>query len=364
MKYFAICGEPSGDLHLSYLIEALKKQNLSIEFSGVCGAKSEALGMKKILDIREISVMGIFNVIKKIRFLKRKALSFLDYIEEERITHVLLIDYGGFNLAFVKQLRHRFQNRVKIVYYIPPKLWVWGKKRIHTLKMVDHIMVIFPWEKSFYEKENTPVVYFGNPLVDQLKPVERVGNKILLLPGSRTQELKAILPVMKGIVLNSQESFILKVANQEDLPMIQRLFLPYENVEVVINVSLVDLSRECRSAIATSGTVVLECALLNLPTILLYKMDKVSEWIFKTFIKFPFLGLPNIAMNRFMFPELLQEQCEPLTILRTLKKLEEHDLTKDFNDLRALLGREAILEKISQYLYEIVKKDEQLPENN
>jgi len=351
MKYFVICGETSGDLHLSILMGQVKKNDVNADFVGVCGEKGESIGVKKLLDITEINVMGFAQALKKYKYLKARAMEFVEYIEKEDIKNILLIDYGGFNLVFVKLLRERFGNRVNIFYYIPPKLWVWGKKRIHKLRLVDHIMVIFPWEKEFYDKENTPCVYFGNPLVDELKPRKSYGDRVLLLPGSRRQELEAILPVMKEIVItHSERRFILKVANGRDEKMIREQFEALDNIEITLEKTLQELSCECHGAIATSGTVILELALLNIPTVLIYKMSKLNEFLFKAIIRFPYLGLPNIALKKFLFPELLQKACEPVTIMKAYDTIVSADLTDDFKELRELLGNRDIINQYANYV--------------
>lgn len=351
MKYFVICGETSGDLHLSILLGQVKKIDKTAEFVGVCGEKSESIGVKKLLDITEINVMGLGQALMRYKVLKQKLIGFVDFIEKEKIKNVILIDYGGFNLGMVKLLRERFKKEINIFYYIPPKLWVWGKKRIHKLKLVDHIMVIFPWEKEFYDAENTPSVYFGNPLVDEVFPRKTSGEKILLLPGSRRQELDMILPVMNKIVANEQNrEFVLKVANSRDEDRIRIAFVKYSNIEITVTKSLQELSAECKGAIATSGTVILELALLYVPTVLIYKMSKMNEIIFNTLIRFPYLGLPNIALKKFLFPELIQNNCESVKIMSAYDEIVSKDLSKDFDTLRDILGSKDIINQFAKYV--------------
>ena len=225
MKFFVSTGEASGDLHLSYLVKSVKARYKNIDFVGVAGEKSQKEGVEILQDINELAIMGFTEVLKKYKFLKQKAYEYLQYIKDNQIKNVILVDYGGFNVKFLELLKNEIKD-IKIFYYIPPKVWIWGEKRVEKLRLADYIMVIFPWEVDFYKKHNIEAIYFGNPFTDFYKKVERNGNKILLLPGSRRQEIKAMLPVFEEIIDDLKEDkFILKLNSTQDLKYTENLLL-------------------------------------------------------------------------------------------------------------------------------------------
>lgn len=234
MKFFVSTGEASGDLHLSYLVKSVKARYKDVDFVGVAGEKSQKEGVEILQDINELAIMGFTEVLKKYKFLKQKAYEYLQYIKDNQIKNVILVDYGGFNVKFLELLKNEIKD-IKIFYYIPPKVWIWGEKRVEKLRLADYIMVIFPWEVDFYKKHNINAIYFGNPFTDFYKKVERTGNKILLLPGSRRQEIKAMLPVFEEIVNDLKEDkFILKLNSTQDLKYTEN-FKKYDNVEIIID---------------------------------------------------------------------------------------------------------------------------------
>ncbi|MFZ1247487.1 MAG: lipid-A-disaccharide synthase, partial [Leptotrichiaceae bacterium] len=165
-KVFVSCGEMSGDLHLSYIIEEIKLKSNDIEFHGVVGDKSIAAGAIAVQHIKDNDIMGFYEVIKKIKYFKDKINQYIDYIVANDIKTVIFVDYGGFNLKFFEILKKKVPD-IYTIYYIPPKVWAWGKRRIEKLKKFDEVIVIFPFEKEYFDKEKMNVKYFGNPFVDK-----------------------------------------------------------------------------------------------------------------------------------------------------------------------------------------------------
>ena len=318
MKFFVSTGEASGDLHLSYLVKSVKARYKDVDFVGVAGEKSQKEGVEILQDINELAIMGFTEVLKKYKFLKQKAYEYLQYIKDNQIKNVILVDYGGFNVKFLELLKNEIKD-IKIFYYIPPKVWIWGEKRVEKLRLADYIMVIFPWEVDFYKKHNINAIYFGNPFTDFYKKVERTGNKILLLPGSRRQEIKAILPVFEEIINDLKEDkFILKLNSSQDLKYIEN-FKKYNNIEIVIDKKLKDIVSDCKLSVATSGTITLELALLGLPSIVVYKTTFINYLIGKYILKIGYISLPNLVLNDEIFPELIQKDCEAKNIEKHMK---------------------------------------------
>ena len=351
MKFFVSTGEASGDLHLSYLVKSIKTRYENIEFVGVAGEKSKKEGVEILQNIDELAIMGFVEALKKYKFLKEKAKKYLDYIKENNIKNVILVDYGGFNLKFLELLKKEIKD-IKVFYYIPPKVWIWGEKRVEKLRLADYIMVIFPWEVDFYKKHNIDAIYFGNPFTDFYKKVERKGDNILLLPGSRKQELKSILPIFEKIIkIKQEEKFILKLNSTNDLIYTNDLE-KYSNLEIVVDKKLKEVVEKSKISIATSGTVTLELALLGLPTIVVYKTTAINYFIAKYILKVGYISLPNLTMNMEVFPELVQADCEDTKIIENLGKIlsRKEEVENKIENMRKKLEGEAVIDSYANFL--------------
>ncbi len=351
MKYFVSTGEISGDLHLSYLVNAMNKIDNNASFFGVAGKHSKEAGVTVIQDIDELAVMGFWEALKKYKFLKNKIYEYIEFIKKEEIKKVILVDYGGFNLKFMELLQKHIDG-IEIYYYIPPKVWVWGEKRVKKLKNVDHMVVIFPWEVDFYKKHGIDVVYYGNPFLDIYKRIDRRGDKILLLPGSRKKEVQNLLPIMLEVVeKRNNESFILKLASREHLKWVDLDISRYKNLEIIDNLSLRDVAEQSKYAIAASGTVILELALLGLPGVVVYKIDRLSGLIGKYILKLKYVSLPNLALDREVYRELLQGDCNRDKILEAVQNIEDNKdyFEEQIGEIIEKLGGENIMEKYAKF---------------
>ncbi len=353
MKFFVSCGEASGDLHLSYIVKSIKKNNSGIEFYGVAGEKSQEVGVEVTQNIDELAIMGFFEVLQKYNFLKKKAHEYINFIKEKQIKNIILIDYGGFNLKFLELIRKENLD-VKVFYYIPPKVWIWGEKRVEKIKMADHIVVIFPWEVDFYRKHNIEAIYFGNPFTDIYKNIENRGNKILLLPGSRKQEMKVMLPIYLDLVKEEKnKNFIIKLNSKNDLEFTKK-FKNLKNVEIVVEKKLAEVCRECQISVATSGTVILEMALLGIPTIVVYKTSFLNYFIAKYLLKVKYISLPNITVNKEIFPELIQKNCNKEKIKEKINFLlnNEKEIYENINKMRKKLENISVIDSYANFFIE------------
>lgn len=351
-KFFVSTGEVSGDLHLSYIVKSITKLEPKCKFFGVAGKHSKEAGVEVIQDINELAIMGFVEVLKKYGFLKKKAREYVDFIKKEHIEKVILVDYGGFNLKFLELIKKE-APKVKIYYYIPPKLWVWGEKRIEKLKLVDHIIVIFPWEVEFYKKHGVDVVYYGNPFYEKYHFQEREGDAILLLPGSRKQEIESIFPIMEEYIEKSPEKkFILKLSNRDHMKWITGDLKKYKNLKIEWEGSLKGCVKRSAVAVATSGTVTLELALMGIPTVVVYKTSILNEIIARFFIKFTYVSLPNLVLGREIFPELLQKKCNSKGIATEVEKIlnNKNEINMEIQKVREALAGENILEKYGKFI--------------
>ena len=296
--------------------------------------------------------MGFVEVIKQFSFLKKVLNETVDFILNNQIDRVVLVDYGGFNLKLLEILKEK-KPTLKISYYIPPKVWIWGKKRVNKIALADEILVIFPWEVEFYQKEQMKALYFGNPFMEKYKPIEKRGENILLLPGSRKQEVVSLLPIMLEVVKEkTNETFILKLAKESDIEWVKFDENDYPNLKIETGKSLKELCENCKYALAASGTVILELALLGLPGIVLYKTSIINEIIVKLFIDLTYVSLPNLTLNREVYKELLQGECRADFIIYEMKKLESNynQILSDIELIRNRLGGENIIENYAKII--------------
>lgn len=351
IKYFISTGEVSGEMHAAYIVQEIKKNNENIEIYASGGEKLRKAGAEIVEDIENIAVMGLTEVVGKIYYLKKKADEYINMINEKKIENVILVDYGGFNLYFLKRLKKE-TPKVKVFYYIPPKLWAWGKGRLKSLKLADSIIVIFPWEREFYKKNNVDAVYFGNPLVDVIKKIEKSGNNILMLPGSRNNEIKSLMPIFVSLAdKNPDKKFLIKCATEKQRETIRKYIINNKNISIMDRgITLQAAAELSKAAVAASGTVTLELALLGIPTVVCYKFSVVTEFIAKIFLKIKYISLPNIILDKPLFAELLQKNLSLENLQIEIDKALEINTDKDFRDIRDKLGGENIIGKYAEYI--------------
>ena len=331
LKYYIIAGERSGDLHGSNLIKELKKLDKQAGFRGLGGDEMQSVGVNLFVHYRELAFMGfeaVTNFFKIARYMKQCEADILTYKPDA----LILIDYGGFNRRVAKFGK---KNGIKVLYYIPPKVWAWRRDRAKSLKAsVDKMFVILPFEKEFYKQYNFQVEYVGNPVLDAIKSFTPNHNffsehqlsldkKIIaLLPGSRTLELKRIVPLMAEVVKqNPNYQFV--VAAVDNLP--SELYQPLKelnSVKFVYNQTY-DLLKHARAAIVTSGTATLETALLKVPQVVVYKAGGFEYSIAKRIVQVKYISLVNLIANREVVKELIQDDASPVFVQNELLQLAE-----------------------------------------
>jgi lipid-A-disaccharide synthase len=204
MKLAVVAGEASGDLHASEVVRELKELVPALETFGIGGDLLAAEGMRLLHHAKEMGIVGLFNVLRNLRMFRRIFDDTVDAIARERPDAVLLVDYPGFNLRLAKRCR---KLRIRVIYYISPQVWAWRQGRVNDIaKIVDRMIVLFPFEEEFYRKHDVAVTYVGHPLIDELAGIAR-GERppssplsVALLPGSRRGEVKSLLPPMLDAV--------------------------------------------------------------------------------------------------------------------------------------------------------------------
>lgn len=338
MKYYVIAGERSGDLHAGNLVKAIKAREVSAEFRGFGGEYMQEAGVDLAVHYRDMAFMGLaelltnMNKIKKyIRFCKEDILAYNPDV-------IILIDYGGFNLQIA---RFGKKKGFKIFYYIPPKYWAWYENRALWLKpYVDRLFVILPFEKDFFKRFDWASDYVGNPVLDAVKAhvedsqfVSKNNLKkevpcIALLPGSRKQELKRIIPLMAEVVRRfPQYQFAVAAVNNLDGSW-YKAFEGMGNVSVIFE-DTYNLLLNSSAAIVTSGTATLETALFKVPQIVVYRANTLSYWLARRLVRVPFISLPNLIAEKEVVKELIQSVATPDRLSQELSRLLEDNSYRD-----------------------------------
>ena len=305
---FVATGEMSGDLHGAKLIEELLLIQPHLKIGAVAGPKMRKLNIQEFFPMETLRVMGFIDVLIALPKILRQFFAIRNKILELSPKAVVFIDYPGFHLRLQRSLRKK-GYRGKLIHFICPTVWAWGKKRIPLMaKNLDLLLTLFPFEKSCFTHTQLPVQYIGHPLslpISQFTPTHKFAGKILgLFPGSRKKEIERNLPLQlkaaqKLQTLDSDLKIIISIAHPDLRPNIPNIAYaePEDNYE---------LMRACHLAIATSGTVTLELALHGTPTVVNYAIKPLdcflAQKIFR--INLPYYCIANIVINKPAFPEL------------------------------------------------------------
>lgn len=340
LKIMFSAGEASGDLHGAGLAAALKKQHPDLEMAGFGGPKMKAAGVRLCHDFREYSVMGFWEVLKNLRRLFQLRDELVRFMQQEKPDLLVLIDYPDFNWRLAKKAR---ALGIPVFSYIPPSAWAWRKGRARDCaKIADEFVAIFPFELPPYEAAGARISFLGNPLVDAVQPELQEAEAreffgimprmrpVLLLPGSRKQEIELLLPVMLQAASRLKDDdprveFFLPVAAGIEADILERMAAEAGVCLHLVMEHTYDLMRLSVVAIATSGTVVMEAALCGLPCIVLYRMSLLTYWIGRMLVQVDNFSLPNILLGERIQPELLQDQVNPDRIVRETQQFLQQD---------------------------------------
>ena len=333
-----VAGEASGDLLGSHLIQALKSKRSDIEFVGIAGPKMMGEGAQSLFPIERLSVRGYVEVIKHLYGLLKLRRQLLNHFLTNRIDLFIGIDAPDFNFWLEKKLKNK---GIKAIHYVSPSVWAWRKNRIKKIKhAVSHILALFPFEPALYQDAGIPVTYVGHPLADML-PMEpdtagaREGLKlkssalvIAMLPGSRQSEVQQhaelFVKTAKLIYADYPDAIFLVPLITRETRQIFELAIFHENESLPIQILFGhahDAMEAADVVIVASGTATLEAALLKKPMVITYRMSKISWQILKRMRLQPYVGLPNILAEKFVVPELLQDDSTPEKLAEATMKL-------------------------------------------
>lgn len=318
-------GEISGDARASELMVALLKADADLHFVGSGGPRMAALASDPFDDwIATAGVVGLWDVIKRYGYFRRKFADTLAQIAATMPDAVILVDYPGFNLRLAQALRKQFPG-LRIIYYVSPQVWAWNRRRIPKMaKWLDLMLCIFPFEKPLYEQSGLRTEFVGHPIVDQFRErlaaaPGRESTLVGLFPGSREREVKRIFPAMVLAAARIAESrpeltFEAAAASDAHVPMMREL-AEAAGVEITIRVGVAhDLMQRAAAGIVCSGTATLEAACLGLPYCLVYKTAWLTYEVGRRLVTIKYLGIVNILADRPVVREFIQDAATPAAL--------------------------------------------------
>jgi len=404
MRIFISTGEVSGDLQAAMLIESLFKlakiQEIELEIFALGGDRMELAGAKMLGKTTRLAAMGLIEsipfILPTLQLQKRAK----EFFRDNPPDIIILIDYVGANVA-IGQSAKKIIPQVPIIYYIAPQVWIWSEENIPSAKLrataeklfntekliavTDKLLAIFPAEARFFETKGLPVTWVGHPLVDRMAnapnrqemrqkwAIKTEETVVALLPASRQQEFKYLVPTVCAAAKKLQEKipdikFLIPVPLALYEPKMRELVEEYglnavimERDQTLEAISAADL------AVAKSGTVNLEIALLNVPQVVVYRLSAVTAWIARNIMKLsvPFVSPVNLVLMREIVPELLQEEANPERIMQEcldllLNQQRRQKMLDEYAETKAGLGTVGSCERVAQ---EVLNFTDQVPKN-
>ena len=335
-KIYLISGEVSGDTHGAELMQAIKSEYSNVEFSGAGGPAMQLQADSPFRDwIERAAVMGVVEVLKHFFWFRKQSKSMLAEIQKLKPDALILIDYPGFNLRMAKAVREMIP-KIKIIYYVSPKVWAWNKGRIPKMAAIlDKMLCILPFEKPLYEDSGLSTTFVGNPIVDELIEnkinANRDENLIGLFPGSREREIAKLFPVMVEAARrmhndNENLRFQAPAANQKLAEQMKKIIAKnklsddYIKVTSRTNGGNHRLMQTAHCGVIASGTATLEAAWYGLPYCLVYKIALPTYLLGKMLVKVKHIGLVNILAGKKVVDEFIQGEADPVHIKEALEK--------------------------------------------
>ena len=332
-KVFILTGEPSGDKLASTVISKLMTQNPNIEYLSVGGSHIKKLGIQSIFDLKEITYLGFTSVIINIFKIRNRINKTVNEILKFNPDVLFSVDSPDFTLRVAERVKKKNKN-IKTIHYVAPQVWVWRKNRVKKIKkFIDHMLLLFNFEKKYFDQENIKNTFVGHPLIEKNENVKTVLNDLIsknrkiisIFPGSRKSETNVLLPILLDFIklMNNKENIYTFVfhATEDNKDFIINLVnnSGLNNIDVVSdeNIKSQILSNSI-FAVSKSGTVSLQIVSLNIPSIVIYKLGYINFLIFKLLVNVKFANIINIINNKEVIPELLQNECNAKEIFNTV----------------------------------------------
>jgi len=370
-RILIIAGEASADMHGSVLVQELKKLDPGIEFCGIGGDNMAEAGVELFFHLREMAFMGFVEVVKHLPFIRKVKSKLLDEVRKRKIQKVILIDYPGFNLNIAKNLK---SMGVDTIFYISPQIWAWHQSRIKKIKKyINKMLVVFPFEEPMYRSAGIDAEFVGHPLIERIdnynflskedlyKKYNLVSGKeiLLVLPGSRNQEIERIFPevIRASAEISNSHNLQTVVACSQNID--ERMFtemgagIPF----TLAKGNTYDLFKYSRFGIIKSGTSTLETGLFGLPFIVVYKTSAMTYAIGKRLVKVDNIAMANIIAGETIIEELIQDDVNVKNIVakvtHILDDAGKYEIVKEkLSILREKLGLPGASAKAAQIIYD------------
>lgn len=370
-----IAGEASGDLHGAALIKKLKNIEPSIEILGIGGDRMIDAGMNALFHIKKMAFLGLVEIIRHLPFIKKVQKKLINTTIKKNIETVILIDYPGFNLELAKKLKKLGR---KIIYYISPQIWAWGKKRIKKIKKyVDKMIVVFPFEERLYKDYSIDAVYVGHPLIEHIENYNFITKEelyekfglvkgkeiLLLLPGSRKHEIKKIFPETIKAANRLADIFNLQIVVACADNINENIFNNLSNYKnyKIIKGHTYDLFKYSYFGIIKSGTSTLEAGIFQLPFIVVYATNFLTYWLGRLVVQLDSIAMVNILFEEKLVEELIQSDLNADNIyeksFRILSdKTKYYELKEKLMMLKSKLGESGASEKAAKLIYSVMNE--------
>jgi lipid-A-disaccharide synthase len=332
-KIFVLTGEPSGDKLASTVISKLKLENPEIEYLSVGGTHLKKLGISSIFDLKEITYLGFTSVLLNIFKIKSKINKTVSEIIKFNPDILFSVDSPDFTLRVAERVK-KINNNIKTIHYVAPQVWVWRKNRVKKIKkFIDHMLLLFDFEKKYFDEENIKNTFVGHPLIENKQNNRTLIENILpkdkkiisLFPGSRKSETNVLLPILIDFIklMNKKHDgyFFYFHATEENKNLIIEN-IKNSNIDNLDVASEENIKSKILSnsvfAVSKSGTVSLQICNSNIPSIIIYKLSFINFMIFKMLVNVKFANIINIINNKEVIPELLQKECNADEIYKSV----------------------------------------------
>jgi len=335
-KIFILTGEPSGDKLASKVIDKLKNSRSDIEYLSVGGVHLKALGIKSLYDLKEVTYLGFTRVLLNVFKIKSKINNTVKEIIKFKPNILFSVDSPDFTLRVAKEVKKKDPN-IKTIHFVAPQVWVWREHRVKKLKsFLDHVLLLFPFEKKYFDKEDIQSTFTGHPLLEDrskskvdISKVIKDNKKIFsIYSGSRLSEINVLTPILfefiKKMNTKYNDLFFVFHSTAEHVQLIQNLLLKegFKNCGAISDEKIKShILKSSMFAVAKSGTISLEICNAKIPSIIIYKMSMINFFIVKMLVKVKFANIINIAAGEEIIPELLQSNCNSTNIYNTVDKL-------------------------------------------